>query len=149
VYQFSRALYRDLCHLAQPDLSVDEARQILTACEETIERVATDRQYFARPARSLFLEVRRFVPMRAQTEAYRHIASWLDRAEVWINEQPILGLDHHGQPLQCRATTRRGTACQRTPSPRNGYCPSHQHLAETEHEPEFAEFERTHHHLAA
>jgi hypothetical protein len=34
--------------------------------------------------------------------------------------------------LDCRATTRRGTPCQRTPLPHNGYCPSHQHLAETE-----------------
>jgi hypothetical protein len=34
--------------------------------------------------------------------------------------------------LECRATTRRGTPCQRTPLPHNGYCPSHQHLAETE-----------------
>jgi hypothetical protein len=34
--------------------------------------------------------------------------------------------------LQCRATTRRGTACQRKPLHHNGYCPSHQHLAETE-----------------
>ena len=32
----------------------------------------------------------------------------------------------------CRATTRRGTPCRRTPLPHNGYCPSHQHLAETE-----------------
>jgi hypothetical protein len=37
-----------------------------------------------------------------------------------------------GRPLQCRATTRRGTACQRMPLHHNGYCPSHQHLAETE-----------------
>ena len=34
--------------------------------------------------------------------------------------------------LECRATTRKGTPCQRTPLPHNGYCPSHQHLAETE-----------------
>ncbi|MDX6722143.1 MAG: hypothetical protein QOD73_547, partial [Solirubrobacteraceae bacterium] len=34
--------------------------------------------------------------------------------------------------LQCRATTRRGTPCQRVPLHTNGYCPSHQHLAETE-----------------
>ena len=38
----------------------------------------------------------------------------------------------NGNPLQCRATTRKGTACQRVPLPHNGYCPSHQHLAETE-----------------
>ena len=36
--------------------------------------------------------------------------------------------------MECRATTRRGTPCQRTPLPHNGYCPSHQHLAETEDE---------------
>jgi hypothetical protein len=37
-----------------------------------------------------------------------------------------------GKPLQCRATTRKGDACQRVPLPHNGYCPSHQHLADTE-----------------
>ena len=37
-----------------------------------------------------------------------------------------------GARPQCRATTRKGAACQRVPLPRNGYCPSHQHLAETE-----------------
>ena len=36
-------------------------------------------------------------------------------------------------PPSCRATTRKGTPCMRTPLPRNGYCPSHQHLADTEH----------------
>ena len=40
--------------------------------------------------------------------------------------------DIHGKPLQCRATTRKGAACQRVPLPSNGYCPSHQHLADTE-----------------
>jgi hypothetical protein len=29
-------------------------------------------------------------------------------------------------------TTRKGTPCQRMPLPHNGYCPSHQHLADTE-----------------
>jgi hypothetical protein len=28
--------------------------------------------------------------------------------------------------------TRKGAACQRTPLAHNGYCPSHQHLADTE-----------------
>ena len=37
-----------------------------------------------------------------------------------------------GAPPRCRATTRKGSACQRTPLARNGYCPSHQHLADTE-----------------
>jgi len=133
VYQFSRALYRDLSSLTHASLTTEDARRLLTACEATIERVATDRRYFARPARSLFLEVRRFFPMGTQAAAFRLITAWLERAEEWIDQQPRQGLDHHGQPLECRATTRRGTACQRSPLPENGYCPSHQHLAETEH----------------
>jgi hypothetical protein len=41
-------------------------------------------------------------------------------------------LELTGQKQDCRATTRKGTPCQRMPLPHNGYCPSHQHLAETE-----------------
>jgi hypothetical protein len=29
---------------------------------------------------------------------------------------------------RCRATTRKGRPCQRTPLPERDYCPSHQHL---------------------
>ena len=58
-------------------------------------------------------------------ESRRIVTSWLQRL-------PAAGLDANGQPLQCRATTRRGTPCQRVPLHHNGYCPSHQHLAETE-----------------
>lgn len=133
MYQFSRGLYRELSALAGPALDPVEARRMLDACESTVERLATDRQYFARPARSLFLAVRHNLPMRSQRAAYELITEYLRHAVAWIEAQPMLGLDHHGQPLQCRATTRRGTPCQRTPLPRNGYCPSHQHLAETEH----------------
>ena len=49
-----------------------------------------------------------------------------------LERLPGPGFDAEGNPIQCRATTRRGTACQRTPLHHNGYCPSHQHLAETE-----------------
>ena len=38
--------------------------------------------------------------------------------------------DLAGNRLECRATTRKGTPCQRTPLAHNGYCPSHQHLAD-------------------
>jgi hypothetical protein len=52
-----------------------------------------------------------------------------------LEEREMAGYDIDGNRLECRATTRRGTPCQRTPLPRNGYCPSHQHLAETENVP--------------
>jgi uncharacterized protein DUF5763 len=56
----------------------------------------------------------------------------VDAADEWLARMPRQGYDANGNPLQCRATTRKGTPCQRMPLPHNGYCPSHQHLAETE-----------------
>jgi hypothetical protein len=56
----------------------------------------------------------------------------MDAAVDYFSMLPLHGYDVNGSPLQCRATTRKGTPCQRMPLPHNGYCPSHQHLAETE-----------------
>ncbi len=46
---------------------------------------------------------------------------------AFIEEQIEAGaLD--GGVARCRATTRKGKPCQRTPLPDRDYCPSHQHL---------------------
>src|SRR5215210_5144185 len=48
-------------------------------------------------------------------------------AVSFITEQVESGaLD--GGVARCRATTRKGKPCQRTPLPERDYCPSHQHL---------------------
>jgi hypothetical protein len=91
-----------------------------------------DRHYFARPARTLFIDVRPYFPMTSQVKVWQVVRAYIAAAEQWVDSQPRNGIDADGNPLQCRATTRRGTACQRMPLPHNGYCPSHQHLAETE-----------------
>jgi hypothetical protein len=70
--------------------------------------------------------------MGVQAKVWRIVSTYTTAACQWIETQPRTGYDAQGNPLQCRATTRRGTACQRMPLPHNGYCPSHQHLAETE-----------------
>jgi hypothetical protein len=103
---------------------------VLRACELTIERLATDRHYFAHPARTLFTDVRIHFPVSAQKRVYRVIEGYLKLADEFLSKQPKHGYDINGNPLQCRATTRKGTPCQRTPLARNGYCPSHQHLAD-------------------
>jgi hypothetical protein len=134
MYQFSRAIYRELAR----DLSdVSPAgrnghQAVLKACEATMERLSNDRHYFAKPARTLFSDIRPFFPMSAQARVWQVVQRYVGCAEEWLERQPRHGFDANGNPLQCRATTRRGTACQREPLPRNGYCPSHQHLAETE-----------------
>jgi hypothetical protein len=135
VYQFSRAIYREL----SPFIVEDEPGtcpgtnhgHVLRSCEAVVERLASDRHYFARPARTLFNDIRIYFPMGVQRRVLAVVGHYVAAADEFLLSQPR-GFDLNGNPLQCRATTRKGAPCQRAPLPRNGYCPSHQHLAETE-----------------
>jgi hypothetical protein len=132
MYQISRAIYRDLA----PDIvgGRDGHAHVLRACECTIERLVTDRHYFSRPARTLFQDVRPHIALSGQGRAWNVVQAYVKLALDTIERMLKNGYDVNGNPLQCRATTRRGTPCQRVPLHHNGYCPSHQHLAETETE---------------
>jgi hypothetical protein len=136
MYGFSRAIYRELADeiIDGPSHFGDcsNHERVLRACEGAVERLATDRHYFARPARSLFREIRVYFPMSAQLRVLTVVEHFMDLADEFLRQQPQNGFDVNGNPLQCRATTRRGTPCQRMPHPHNGYCPSHQHLADGE-----------------
>jgi len=137
MYQFSRAIYRELA--AEIDAHAcchgrSAHAHVLQSCEATMDRLASDRHYFARPARTLFNDIRFCFPMSAQAKVHQVVHRVIAAAEEYLDSLPQAGCDANGNPLQCRATTRKGTACQRTPLPHNGYCPSHQHLAETEEE---------------
>jgi hypothetical protein len=137
MYQFSRAIYRELAPqiLDDPPGSQCESNHavVLRACEAVVTRMAIDRHYFARPERTLFCDIRSYFPMSAQARVLLVIGRYLGYAEQFLAEHPLEGYTAvSGAPPRCRATTRKGSACQRTPLARNGYCPSHQHLAETE-----------------
>jgi len=136
MYRFSRAIYRELADEILEDphraSSTTNHERVLRACEAAVERLATDRRYFAHPARTLFCDVRTFFPMSAQLRVLRTIERYLGLADEFLRRLPQNGFDAYGNPLQCRASTRKGTPCQRMPLAHNGYCPSHQHLAETE-----------------
>jgi hypothetical protein len=109
--------------------------RVLRACESAVERLATDRHYFARPARTLFKEIRVHFPVSAQLRVLRIVEYYLDEVDDFLRQLPKTGFDINGNALQCRANTRKGTPCQRAPLTHNGYCPSHQHLADTEQLP--------------
>jgi len=130
MYQFSRAIYRELApHIDAPSNN----EHVLHACEAAIERLATDRYYFAKPEKSLFYDIRGYFPMNAQERVYQVVYGYMALAQQYMAENPLEGYAAvSGKPPMCRATTRKGAACQRVPLPHNGYCPSHQHLAETE-----------------
>ncbi len=133
MYQFSRSIYRELaCHVidAAGNPSGRNRQRLLEASEAAVERLAKDRHYFARPARSLFNEVRIYFPIASQLHAYQVIERYMRLATEYVDEHAQAGVTLDGSPLICHATTRRGTPCQRTPLPGAKYCPSHQHLEE-------------------
>src|SRR6201993_4997144 len=136
MYRFSRAIYREIARdIIEDPHAIDQHchhERVLRACEAAIERLATDRHYFARPARTLFCDIRAYFPMHAQLRVLHVIERYLAFADEYLQTRPQNGYDVYGNPLQCRASTRKGTPCQRMPLPHNGYCPSHQHLTETE-----------------
>jgi hypothetical protein len=131
MYRFSRSIYRELApRVIDSGQGTTPARQhLLAASEATVERLAHDRRYFARPARSLFTEVRSHFPISDQFYVYKVIDRNLRLCADYLDRMPgELGLD--GLPRHCRASTRKGTPCQREPLPGRDYCPSHKHLEE-------------------
>ena len=134
MYHFSRSIYRELA----PDIIEDRPERegptnherVLRSCETCVERLATDWHYFAKPTKTLFNDIRIYFPMSAQERVYLVVDRYMTFAREYFSSLPMSGYDVAGNRIECRATTRRGTRCQRTPLPQNGYCPSHQHLAE-------------------
>ena len=131
MYQYSRAIYRSIKDLIDPYVASDEQleyrQSVLAACEQTVERLAKDPHYFARPDRTLFQDIRRYFPITAQAKVAWAVHEGIAAAVAFVEEQIEAGaLD--GGVARCRATTRKGKPCQRTPLPDREYCPSHQHL---------------------
>ncbi len=109
--------------------SIAARQDLLRACEGTIRRLAGDRRYFARPAKTLFTEVREHFALAEQVRVYMVIERYLDLAIDFLENLPDdVSLD--GNPRNCLASTRKGTPCQREPLPGRDYCPSHKHLEE-------------------
>jgi hypothetical protein len=131
MYQYSRAIYRSIKDLIDPyaprATQLDSRRAVLVSCEQTMERLASDPLYFAKPDRALFQDIRRYFPITSQAEVAWAVQKGVNAAVQFIQEQIESGaLD--GGVARCRATTRKGKPCQRTPLPDRDYCPSHQHL---------------------
>ena len=131
MYQYSRAIYRSIKDLidpyADPITQLEYRRQVLAACEGTMERLAADPHYFAKPDRTLFADIRRYFPITAQAQVAYSVNQGVGAAVEFIEEQIESGA-FEGGVAHCHATTRKGKPCQRTPLPERDYCPSHQHL---------------------
>ena len=135
MYRFSRSIYRELA--PRIGISKDPAgcsaahHQVLESCEATMRRMAYDRRYFARPARTLFSEIRDQFALGDQVHVYMVVERYINLALEHLEQlPPDVGLD--GRPRHCLASTRKGEPCQREPLPGRDYCPSHKHLEELE-----------------
>ena len=146
MYHFSRAIYRELAPYVvdeRPAYQRETNRQlVLQACEEAMQRLATDSRHFARPARALFRDIRTYFPISRHLWVYMVIEQNVNLALTFISRFPEYEYNGNGAPRQCQAMTRKGRPCQRRPLPRSDYCPSHQHLTE-----DFAEFDEAAHEL--
>ena len=132
MYRFSRCIYRELVPRLEGDEveSAPARNHVLEASEATIRRLATDGRYFARPARTLFNEVREHFALGEQVHVYMVIERYLGFAIDFLEELPE-EVRFGGEARQCAASTRKGTACRREPRPGREYCPSHRHLEES------------------
>lgn len=139
MYRFSRSIYRDIASSVVEDerdpTGCRNKQLVLDSCEDVIRRLTYDRRYFARPARTLFYEVRMHFAIKDQCRVWTVIDRNITLALAFLERMPEgAGLD--GVPRQCRAHTRKGTPCQREPLPSRDYCPSHKHLEESFDGPE-------------
>ena len=127
MYQLSRSLYRELAPMLDETQSrpVDETRAyLLRVAERWTERVVLAPDTCARPARTLFRDIRYLFPIEAQAEVW-----FIIQAHAEAGKRLAARLEGSLR-RECPAFTRSGTSCQREPRPGNRYCPSHRHLEE-------------------
>src|SRR5579863_7405169 len=102
MYQFSRAIYRELAGDIVEDpcsgCAQTNHERVLRSCEAAVERLATDRHYFARPARSLFADIRVYFPMSAQRRVLTVVERYMAFADEFLRSQPQNGFDIYGNP---------------------------------------------------
>jgi hypothetical protein len=110
MYQFSRSIFRELAPGVVPSRGEDVTAtrmRFLRACECSMERLATDRHYFAKPVRTLFNDVRHFFPMGEQLRVYRVCERHMTLATEFVDTQLRTGTTIDGSPVCCRASACR------------------------------------------
>src|ERR671926_721846 len=98
MYQYSRAIYRSIKDLIDPyvdsESRLEYRRAVLEACEQTMERLANDPLYFAKPDRALFQDIRRHFPITCQSDVAWAVTQGVHAAQQFIEEQIEAGALH-------------------------------------------------------
>ncbi len=100
MYQFSRAIYRELAPYVLEDKPASQPltnrELVLRECEEAVERLMTDRRYFARPARTLFNNIRPYFSMGDLPRVYFVIDRNIQVALEFLEARTGLRVRQHG-----------------------------------------------------
>ncbi len=119
MYRFSRSMYRELApRVVEDDWDPTGCRhkqKVLDACEGAIRRLTYDRRYFARPARTLFNDVRPYFTMQDQLFVWRVIDCNMRLATEFLEQLPEgVGLD--GRPAAVQRPYEEGHAVPAHPA---------------------------------
>ena len=122
MYQYSRAIYRSIKDLIDPYVDqptrLEYRRAVLCECEETMSRLAHDPQYFARPDRALFQDIRRYFPITAQAHVAWAVKQGVSAAVTFIEAQLEAGAARRRrQPLQGDHAQGQGLPAHAAPGP--------------------------------
>jgi hypothetical protein len=128
MYSLSRSLYRELTPMLSSSVASrhnsDDRQYLLMACEEAMQRLVLTPDFYARPVRSLFCQIRHLFPIHAQQEARQIVKRHVDAGRILADQLEA------SMRRECDAFTRKGTPCRREARAGRRYCPSHRHLDE-------------------
>jgi hypothetical protein len=128
MYALIRSLFRDLHPLMIDPAGCREQSVLIDACQSLTQRILLQ-EAPARPARSLFREVRYLFPVHHQERVLEII-----RVHVDAGERLAMSLEPY-RHRRCEAFSRKGHPCQREALPGLTYCPSHRHLMDVVERP--------------
>src|SRR5262245_47657945 len=106
MYQFSRAIYRELAPFVVEDRPPSQRQTnrelVLRECECAIERLMLDRRYFAAPTRTLFNAVRAFFAMGDLPRVYLAIDRNVRIATEFVTRDPEYIYEQTGMQRSCQ-----------------------------------------------
>src|SRR6478735_6063464 len=118
MYQYSRAIYRSIKDLIDPYVDpitqLEYRREVLAACEGTMERLAADPHYFAKPDRTLFADIRRYFPITVQAQVAWSVNQGVGAAVEFIGGRSSSG-PSGGAVAHAHPTRRKGSRCKGPP----------------------------------
>ena len=121
MYHFSRAIYRELAPYVLEDRPSAQSETnrciVLRECESAIERLMTDRRYFARPSRTLFNDVRPYFAIADLPRVYVTIDRHVQSAQRFLTMVPNYAFDSHRRAATLRGDDPQGQAVP-APAPR-------------------------------